>query len=227
MPQNVDGEAREALEAFREATSGRRPRRRTAAPGQGRAEVTAHDQRGRSGRRRSSGDDVIQFELTDDTPVYVISVAAAALRAAPADPAPVRPARPGLAGPDRGPGAPLLAARHRGPARGAAAVQDEGVNLAGIKRILELERGAAQPYAARRDARRDHSAPGGARVHSRGGGQARRAAEEPEPERHAGARPSLRRARDGPAGTGIPTEAGLRHWSARHSCRRRRWHLSN
>ena len=60
-------------------------------------------------------------------------------RAAPADAAPVRPARAGLSGPHQRPRSPLLGARHRAAARGPAADQDEGINLAGIKRILELE----------------------------------------------------------------------------------------
>ena len=74
------------------------------------------------------------------TPVYVISVAAAAVRAAPADPAPVRPARPGLART-----APPGAAAATRPATSCMLrevqrlSQDEGINLAGIKRILELE----------------------------------------------------------------------------------------
>ena len=127
---------------------------------------------------------MIQFELSDDTPVYVISVAAQlsglhaqTLRAYD---------RLGLVSPGRAAGG-----GRRYSLRDVLALrevqrlsQEEGVNLSGIKRILELEdRGAAQPGAARRTARRDRPAPRGARVHPRRRRAARRAAAQPEQER--------------------------------------------
>jgi MerR family transcriptional regulator, heat shock protein HspR len=85
------------------------------------------------------GDDMIQFELSDDTPVYVISVAAQlsglhaqTLRAYD---------RLGLVSPGRSAGG-----GRRYSLRDVLALrevqrlsQEEGVNLSGIKRILELE----------------------------------------------------------------------------------------
>ena len=85
------------------------------------------------------GDDVIQFDLSDDTPVYVISVAAQlsglhaqTLRAYD---------RLGLVSPGRSAGG-----GRRYSLRDVLALrevqrlsQEEGVNLSGIKRILELE----------------------------------------------------------------------------------------
>ncbi len=90
------------------------------------------------------GDDVMQFELSDDTPVYVISVAA---QLSGLHPQTLRAYdRLGLVSPGRAPG------RGRGPGgrryslRDVLALrevqrlsQEEGVNLSGIKRILELE----------------------------------------------------------------------------------------
>jgi MerR family transcriptional regulator/heat shock protein HspR len=85
------------------------------------------------------GDDMIQFDLSDDTPVYVISVAAQlsglhaqTLRAYD---------RLGLVSPGRSAGG-----GRRYSLRDVLALrevqrlsQEEGVNLSGIKRILELE----------------------------------------------------------------------------------------
>ena len=85
------------------------------------------------------GDDMIQFELSDDSPVYVISVAA---QLSGLHPQTLRTYdRLGLVSPGRAAGgrAPLLAARHPGPARGAAPVPGRGRQPPGIKRILELE----------------------------------------------------------------------------------------
>ena len=124
---------------------------------------------------------MIQFDLSDDTPVYVISVAAQlsglhaqTLRAYD---------RLGLVSPGRSAGG-----GRRYSLRDVLALrevqrlsQEEGVNLSGIKRILELEdQEQRSRRAARRAARRDRPAPRGARVHPRRGRPAGRAAAEPE-----------------------------------------------
>ena len=85
------------------------------------------------------GDDVIQFELTDDTPVYVISVAA---QLSGLHPQTLRTYdRLGLVSPGRAAGRgrryslrDILVLREV-----QRLSQEEGVNLSGIKRILELE----------------------------------------------------------------------------------------
>src|ERR1700683_2371476 len=84
------------------------------------------------------GDDVIQFDLSDDTPVYVISVAAQlsglhaqTLRAYD---------RLGLVSPGRtGGGGRRYSLRNILILREVQRLSKEGVNLTGIKRILELE----------------------------------------------------------------------------------------
>src|SRR5215469_12995713 len=88
---------------------------------------------------KMKGDDVMQFELSDDTPVYVISVAA---QLSGLHPQTLRAYdRLGLVSPDRAAG--------RGRRYSMRDVlllrevqrlsQEAGVNLSGIKRILELE----------------------------------------------------------------------------------------
>jgi MerR family transcriptional regulator, heat shock protein HspR len=85
------------------------------------------------------GDDVMQFELSDDTPVYVISVAA---QLSGLHPQTLRAYdRLGLVSPGRAAGRgrryslrDILALREV-----QRLSQVEGVNLSGIKRILELE----------------------------------------------------------------------------------------
>lgn len=85
------------------------------------------------------GDDVIQFELSDDTPVYVISVAA---QLSGLHPQTLRTYdRLGLVSPGRAAGR-----GRRYSLRDVLVLrevqrmsQEEGINLSGIKRILELE----------------------------------------------------------------------------------------
>jgi MerR family transcriptional regulator, heat shock protein HspR len=85
------------------------------------------------------GDDVMQFELSDDTPVYVISVAA---QLSGLHPQTLRAYdRLGLVSPGRAVGRgrryslrDILALREV-----QRLSQEEGINLLGIKRILELE----------------------------------------------------------------------------------------
>ena len=93
----------------------------------------AGERPGREGEDMRAG-----FELTDDTPVYVISVAA---RLSGLHPQTLRAYdRLGLVSPGgRPPGSPLLAARRPDPARGSAPVAGDEVDLSGVKRILELE----------------------------------------------------------------------------------------
>jgi hypothetical protein len=81
----------------------------------------------------------ISFEAVSDAKVLIISDRRPAGRDAPADPAAVRPHGAGAARPHRRRRPPLQRARRRAAARGAALSQEEGVNLAGIKRIIELE----------------------------------------------------------------------------------------
>jgi MerR family transcriptional regulator/heat shock protein HspR len=79
------------------------------------------------------------FELTDDTPVYVISVAA---QLSGLHPQTLRQYdRMGLVSPDRTPGrGRRYSSRDIFMLREVQRLsQDEGINLAGIKRILELE----------------------------------------------------------------------------------------
>jgi MerR family transcriptional regulator/heat shock protein HspR len=90
------------------------------------------------------GDDVMQFELTDDTPVYVISVAA---QLSGLHPQTLRAYdRLGLVSPGRAAAGGPGRAHRRYSLRDILALreiqrlsQEEGVNLSGIKRILELE----------------------------------------------------------------------------------------
>src|ERR1700733_8230437 len=85
------------------------------------------------------GDDMIQFELTDDSPVYVISVAA---QLSGLHPQTLRTYdRLGLVSPGRAAGRgrryslrDILVLREV-----QRLSQEEGVNLSGIKRILDLE----------------------------------------------------------------------------------------
>jgi MerR family transcriptional regulator/heat shock protein HspR len=79
------------------------------------------------------------YELTDDTPVYVISVAA---QLSGLHPQTLRQYdRLGLVSPDRTPGrGRRYSARDIELLRAVQRLsQDEGINLAGIKRIIELE----------------------------------------------------------------------------------------
>jgi MerR family transcriptional regulator, heat shock protein HspR len=85
------------------------------------------------------GDDVMQFELSDDTPVYVISVAA---QLSGLHPQTLRYYdRLGLVRPGRAAGGGRrYSLRHIVALRQVQRLsQEEGVNLSGIKRILELE----------------------------------------------------------------------------------------
>jgi MerR family transcriptional regulator, heat shock protein HspR len=85
------------------------------------------------------GDDVMQFELSDDTPVYVISVAA---QLSGLHPQTLRAYdRLGLVCPGRAAGGGRrYSLRHILALREVQRLsQEEGVNLSGIKRILELE----------------------------------------------------------------------------------------
>jgi MerR family transcriptional regulator, heat shock protein HspR len=85
------------------------------------------------------GDDVMQFQLSDDTPVYVISVAA---QLSGLHPQTLRAYdRLGLVSPGRAAGGGRrYSLRHILALREVQRLsQVEGVNLSGIKRILELE----------------------------------------------------------------------------------------
>src|SRR5215472_199957 len=88
---------------------------------------------------KMKGDDVMQFELSDDTPVYVISVAA---QLSGLHPQTLRAYdRLGLVSPGRAAGGGRrYSLRHILALREVQRLsQVEGVNLSGIKRILELE----------------------------------------------------------------------------------------
>jgi MerR family transcriptional regulator, heat shock protein HspR len=87
------------------------------------------------------GDDVMQFELSDDTPVYVISVAA---QLSGLHPQTLRTYdRLGLVSPDRvgrkPGGGRRYSLRDILALRAVQRLSQEGVNLEGIRRILELE----------------------------------------------------------------------------------------
>jgi len=87
------------------------------------------------------GDDVMQFELSDNTPVYVISVAA---QLSGLHPQTLRTYdRLGLVSPDRAGRKPgggrRYSLRDILALREVQRLSQEGVNLEGIKRILELE----------------------------------------------------------------------------------------
>ncbi len=85
------------------------------------------------------GDDAMRFELADDTPVYVISVAA---QLSGLHPQTLRAYdRLGLVSPGRAAGSGRrYSLRHILALREVQRLsQEEGVNLSGIKRILELE----------------------------------------------------------------------------------------
>ncbi|NJP50374.1 MerR family transcriptional regulator [Streptomyces sp. SBST2-5] len=93
------------------------------------------------GRRRNP------YELTEDTPVYVISVAA---QLSGLHPQTLRQYdRLGLVSPDRTPGrGRRYSARDIELLRQVQQLsQDEGINLAGIKRIIELENQVAELQA--------------------------------------------------------------------------------
>ena len=80
------------------------------------------------------------YELSDDMPVYVISVARPVVRHAPADPPRLRQARPGDHRAEPGPGRrystrDILALREI-----QRLSQEEGVNLSGIKLLLDQHR---------------------------------------------------------------------------------------
>ncbi|HEX5566683.1 MAG TPA: helix-turn-helix domain-containing protein, partial [Streptomyces sp.] len=92
--------------------------------------------RGRQGQGRGRGN---PYELTDDSPVYVISVAA---QLSGLHPQTLRQYdRLGLVSPDRAAGrGRRYSARDIQLLRQVQRLsQDEGINLAGVKRILELE----------------------------------------------------------------------------------------
>ncbi|AJE83552.1 helix-turn-helix domain-containing protein [Streptomyces physcomitrii] len=91
------------------------------------------------GRRRHNSFSGRAYELTDETPVYVISVAA---QLSGLHPQTLRQYdRLGLVSPDRTAGrGRRYSARDIELLRQVQALsQDEGINLAGIKRIIELE----------------------------------------------------------------------------------------
>ena len=146
------------------------------------------------------------FDLSDDTPVYVISVAA---QLAGLHPQTLRAYdRLGLVSPGRATGRgrryslrDILTLREV-----QRLSQEDGVNLSGIKRILELEHELIQaPRAAGRDARGAGTAPDGTRIDPFGGGPARRAAAQPWRQRPAGTGPRPR-----PGRPATPRRAGVR-----------------
>ncbi|GAA2638109.1 heat shock protein transcriptional repressor HspR [Streptomyces axinellae] len=94
---------------------------------------------GRDGRRRGFAARAASYELTEESPVYVISVAA---QLSGLHPQTLRQYdRLGLVSPDRTPGrGRRYSARDIELLREVQRLsQDEGINLAGIKRIIELE----------------------------------------------------------------------------------------
>jgi MerR family transcriptional regulator/heat shock protein HspR len=95
---------------------------------------------GRDGRRRAfAAGRAAAYELTEESPVYVISVAA---QLSGLHPQTLRQYdRLGLVSPDRTPGrGRRYSARDIEQLREVQRLsQDEGINLAGIKRIIELE----------------------------------------------------------------------------------------
>ena len=118
-----------------------------------------------------------QYEMSDDLPVYVISVAA---ELSGMHPQTLRAYdRLGLVSPGRSAGRgrrysmrDILALREI-----QRLSQDEGVNLAGVKLILDQHPGTgAGAQAGRRAARRGRAAARGAGVHPGRGGPAGRAA---------------------------------------------------
>ena len=125
--------------------------------------------------------------LSDDTPVYVISVAA---QLSGLHPQTLRAYdRLGLVSPGRAAGRgrrysmrDILVLREV-----QRLSQDEGVNLSGIKRILELAAELERSQqAGRRTARRDRAAARRARIHQGGRRPAGRAAQEPGDRRRPG-----------------------------------------
>ncbi|MGW1072271.1 heat shock protein transcriptional repressor HspR [Streptomyces sp. NPDC002537] len=91
------------------------------------------------GRRRRFGEGAQPYQLTDESPVYVISVAA---QLSGLHPQTLRQYdRLGLVSPDRTAGrGRRYSARDIELLRQVQSLsQDEGINLAGIKRIIELE----------------------------------------------------------------------------------------
>ncbi len=142
VPQRVDAAARAALEEFAAHTAGDDPRAESwVGPGGPRGPAMA----GERGARGIAADGAgewrvdVELELDDATPVFVISVAA---QLAGMHPQTLRQYdRLGLVTPGRAAGR-----GRRYSARDVAVLrevqrlsQEEGVNLAGIKRILELE----------------------------------------------------------------------------------------
>ena len=134
MPQGPEGKASDALEAYREATAGETRGRSCSRP---RREREAWTMDGGVGGRAVGRPRA--YELTEETPVYVISVAA---QLSGLHPQTLRQYdRLGLVSPDRTAGrGRRYSARDIELLREVQRLsQDEGINLAGIKRIIELE----------------------------------------------------------------------------------------
>lgn len=124
VPTDLGADAQDALEAYRKATAGRTRGRSCSRP---RRELEM------DGRRRNP------YQLTDESPVYVISIAA---QLSGLHPQTLRQYdRLGLVSPDRTAGrGRRYSARDIELLRTVQQLsQDEGINLAGIKRIIELE----------------------------------------------------------------------------------------
>ena len=135
VPQKLDDKARAALEEFRDATAGDDPRAELHRTGQRRVAMEAN-----------------YFDLSDDTPVYVISVAA---QLSGLHPQTLRQYdRLGLVSPGRTAGrGRLYSTRDIVLLREVQRLsQEEGINLAGIKRILDpAGRGRGAARASGRD----------------------------------------------------------------------------
>ncbi len=125
VPQKVDGAARKALETYREATTDDDPR------------AGLVDRRGTSDEREETLMNE-PFDLTDDSPVYVISIAAqiSGMHAQTLR----QYDRLGLVSPGRTPGGGRrYSLRDIAQLREVQRLSAEGVNLEGIRRVLALE----------------------------------------------------------------------------------------
>ena len=137
----------------------------TCSSGRGRVTATGRVRRRRHGAGYRTG-----YQPDDGTPGVRHLGGSPARRSAPADPAPVRPDRPGVAGPPRRPDRRTRRVTST-CLREVSRLSAEGVNLAGIQRILELE---AEVDALHRNLSRlqeELAAPGRPR-HSSCGGRA-------------------------------------------------------
>ena len=193
VPQNVNGKAAEALEQFQQALGEPQPEGRPAAAEHGGAEMTFSN----------------PFGLSDDTPVYVISVAA---QLSGLHPQTLRSYdRLGLVSPGRAAGRrpPLFDARHPAAARGSAALAGTGREPVRYQADPRTRERPEEAPAARRGAGvGDRAATGRARIHPRRRRQACRAATGRKRRGRAGAGPPRRALRPARRLAQPPTESG-------------------